>query len=63
MYLTQKNGFSIDKAGFVMSVFGLGAIAGAIGGGKLVDTIGYHYVQMIALIGGGILFIVLGQMN
>lgn len=63
MYLTQQDGFSIEKAGFVMSVFGLGAIAGAVIGGKLVDSIGYYYVQLTALIGGGILFIILGQMH
>jgi len=63
MYLTQKDGFAIDQAGLVMSIFGLGAIAGAIIGGKLVDTIGYYYVQMIALSGGGIMFIILGQMQ
>jgi predicted MFS family arabinose efflux permease len=63
MYLTQQDGFGIDKAGLVMSIFGLGAIAGAMIGGKLVDTIGYYYVQLMALIGGGIMFIVLGQMH
>lgn len=63
MYLTQQDGFSIDKAGFVMSVFGLGAVSGALIGGKLVDSIGYYYVQLIALIGGGIMFILLGQMQ
>ncbi len=63
MYLTQQDGFGIDKAGLVMSIFGLGAIAGALIGGKLVDTIGYYYVQLMALIGGGFMFIVLGQMH
>lgn len=63
MYLTQQFGVSIGKAGFVMSVFGLGAITGALIGGKLVDTIGYYYVQLTALLGGGIMFIVLGQMH
>jgi predicted MFS family arabinose efflux permease len=63
MYLTQQFGVSIGKAGFVMSVFGLGAITGALIGGKLVDTIGYYYVQLFALTGGGIMFIVLGQMH
>jgi predicted MFS family arabinose efflux permease len=63
MYLTQADGFSIDKAGLVMSVFGLGAIAGALIGGKLVDKIGYFYVQLFSLAGGGIMFIVLGQMH
>ena len=63
MYLTQHYGISIGKAGLVMSLFGLGAITGAIIGGKLVDTIGYYYVQVIALIGGGTMFIILGQMH
>ncbi|MEP6926993.1 MAG: MFS transporter [Ginsengibacter sp.] len=63
MYLTQHYGVTIGKAGFVMSLFGLGAIAGALIGGKLVDIVGYYYVQIVALIGGGAMFIVLGQMN
>ena len=63
MYLTQQDGLTIDKAGLVMSIFGLGAVSGALIGGKLVDTIGYYYVQLFALIGGGIMFIVLGQME
>ena len=53
MYLTQHYGVTIGKAGFVMSLFGLGAIVGSLTGGKLVDTIGYYYVQLFALILGG----------
>ena len=63
MYLTQHYGVSIGKAGLVMSLFGLGAITGALTGGKLVDSIGYYYVQVGALIGGGAMFIVLGLMH
>lgn len=63
MYLTQHYGVSIGKAGLVMSLFGLGAIVGALIGGKLVDSIGYYYVQLGALMGGGIMFIVLGLMH
>jgi predicted MFS family arabinose efflux permease len=63
MYLTQHFGVTIARAGFVMSLFGLGAIAGALIGGRLVDMVGYYYVQIVALIGGGTLFIVLGQMH
>ncbi|MEO7961106.1 MAG: MFS transporter [Ginsengibacter sp.] len=63
MYLTQHNGVSIGMAGLVMSLFGLGAITGAIIGGKLVDSIGYYYVQVVALLGGGSMFITLGQMH
>ncbi len=63
MYLTQHYGVTIGKAGFVMSLFGLGAIAGSLTGGKLVDMIGYYYVQLFALILGGTMFIVLGQVH
>jgi predicted MFS family arabinose efflux permease len=63
MYLTQHYGVTIGKAGFVMSLFGLGAIAGSLTGGKLVDMIGYYYVQLFALILGGTMFIVLGEVH
>jgi predicted MFS family arabinose efflux permease len=63
VYLTQHLGVSISKAGFVMSLFGIGAIIGALIGGKLTDKIGSYYIQVSTLIGGGIMFIVLGQMH
>ena len=63
MYLTQHYGVSIEKAGFVMSLFGLGAIVGSLAGGKLVDTIGYYHVQLFALVFGGVMFIILGQIH
>ncbi|HEV8080541.1 MAG TPA: MFS transporter [Chitinophagaceae bacterium] len=63
MYLTQHIGVSISKAGFVMGLFGLGAIIGALIGGKITDRVGSYYVQICTLIGGGIMFIVLGQMR
>lgn len=63
MYLTQHLGVSISKAGFVMSLFGAGAIIGALIGGKLTDRIGSYYIQIATLIGGGIMFIILGQMK
>lgn len=63
MYMTQHIGVSISKAGFVMSLFGTGAVIGALTGGKLTDKFGYYYIQITALIGGGIMFIVLGQMH
>jgi predicted MFS family arabinose efflux permease len=63
MYMTQQMGVSIAKAGFVMSLFGVGAIVGALVGGRITDKIGFHYVQLVTLLGGGIMFIVLGQMK
>lgn len=64
LYLTSpKMGYTVGQAGVVFGLFGLGAFCGAYIGGKLTDKIGYYPVQLITLIGGGILFIVLGQMK
>ncbi|WP_276502016.1 MFS transporter [Terrimonas pollutisoli] len=64
LYLTSpKMGYSVGQAGMVFGLFGLGAFCGAYIGGKLTDKIGYYPVQLITLIGGGILFILLGQMK
>lgn len=64
IYLTSPSmGYSIGQAGIVMGLFGLGAIAGAFLGGRITDRTGFYPVQVGTLIGGGILFIVLGQMK
>src|SRR5579864_5307972 len=64
IYLTQPAmGYSIGQAGIVMGLFGLGAVFGGFIGGKLTDKIGFHRVQLITLTGGGIMFMVLGQMK
>jgi len=64
LYLTSpKMGYSVGQAGVVFGLFGFGAFCGAYFGGKLTDRIGYYPVQLITLTGGGILFILLGQMK
>jgi predicted MFS family arabinose efflux permease len=63
MYATQKLGLSIVQAGFIMALFGAGSIVGAFIGGKVSDAIGFHFVQMIALLGGGIMYIVVGYLT
>ena len=64
IYLTQPSmGYSIAQAGLVMGIFGLGAICGGFLGGRLTDKWGFHRVQLVALAGGGIMFIILGQMR
>ncbi|RPD43201.1 MFS transporter [Chitinophaga barathri] len=63
IYLTSKLGFSLEQAGVIVTIYGLGAIAGAWLGGKLADTIGFAPVQFWSLIMNGLLFMVLGQMS
>jgi predicted MFS family arabinose efflux permease len=63
IYLTQFRHFSIAQAGFVMGLFGAGAVCGGYMGGKLTDKYGFHKVQLFTLTGGGLLFFTLGQMK
>jgi predicted MFS family arabinose efflux permease len=62
IYLTSPAmGYSIAQAGIVMGIFGLGAICGGFIGGRLTDRWGFHRVQLVALTGGGICFLLLGH--
>ncbi|WP_207513451.1 MFS transporter [Longitalea luteola] len=64
IYLTSPSmGYTIGEAGIVMALFGLGSVTGGFVGGKLTDRLGFHPVQLITLSGGGVLFMVLGQMR
>lgn len=64
LYLTGKEMHrSLSEAGLVMSLFGLGSIVGAYFGGKLSDKIGFYKIQLCTLLGGGLLFIVLGHVK
>jgi predicted MFS family arabinose efflux permease len=64
LYLTSPAmGYTIGQAGFVFGLFGLGAFSGAFFGGRLTDKVGFYPVQIMTLLGGGLLFFVLGQMK
>ena len=64
LYLTGKNmNRTLSEAGIVMGLFGLGSIVGAYFGGKFSDKIGFYKVQLLSLLFGGIMFIVLGQIQ
>jgi predicted MFS family arabinose efflux permease len=63
LYITQSLGFSITRAGWVMALFGAGAIVGGLLGGKLIDRLGFYYIQIVTLLGGGVMFMILGQMR
>jgi predicted MFS family arabinose efflux permease len=55
LYLTKSLHFDIKSAGYIMSCFGLGSIAGAYFGGVLTDKYGYYRVQWFTLIMHGVL--------
>src|SRR6185437_16919913 len=64
IYLTRPAmGYSIGQAGAVVGIFGLGAICGGWLGGRLTDRIGFHHVQVITLAGGGLGYILMGQVH
>ncbi|HPG10433.1 MAG TPA: MFS transporter [Chitinophagaceae bacterium] len=64
LYLTSAEmGYSIGDAGLVFGLFGLGSFSGSWIGGKLTDKTGFFNIQLISLLGGGVLFLVLGQMK
>lgn len=63
IYLTTQLGFSLVQAGWAMTAFGVGSVAGSFLGGKLSDKFGYYEVQFWTLFLGGILFTLLQFMN
>lgn len=62
VYLTGK-GYTLAEAGYMMAVFGCGAIIGGYIGGRLTDRFGSFYIQTGSLLLNGLLFIVLGYMQ
>ncbi len=63
IYCTERLHFSVIQAGFIMALFGLGAIFGAYIGGKIVDSIGFYSLQLAALLSGGIMFMIVGYLQ
>ncbi|NJW52261.1 MFS transporter [Salinimicrobium oceani] len=59
LYLTKNRGFSLDEVGWILTFFGLGSVAGAWVGGKLVDRIGHYKTMALSLLLSGVLFIFL----
>lgn len=49
LYLTQQQGFTVEGAGGILSLYGIGAIVGAYLGGWLSDRIGSVIAQMVSL--------------
>jgi predicted MFS family arabinose efflux permease len=56
LYLTQSAKMSVNRAGIVMMIFGMGALVGSWLGGWLTDKKGPFFVQIWSLAIGGLLF-------
>ncbi|GAB2822481.1 MFS transporter [Ferruginibacter profundus] len=59
----NHRGYTETQGGLAVAIYGIGSLFGAFIGGRLSDTIGFYTMQFVALFGGGIMFIVLGQMD
>ena len=56
-------GYTTKQAGLVVAIYGIGSMVGAFLGGRISDRFGFYYTQFFSLLCGGILFIILGEMN
>ncbi len=63
LYVTQSLHRTPGDAGLIITLFGIGSIAGAAAGGKLTDLIGFRPVQIIAAITGGLLFLLYASLT
>ncbi|MBL4746885.1 MAG: MFS transporter [Flavobacteriaceae bacterium] len=57
LYLTDYLNFSLSNVGWIMSVYGLGSLAGSWLGGKLTDKFGFYKVMVWSLFLTGLCFI------
>lgn len=63
VYLTVEVGLTLERAGIILSIFGLGSMAGSFLGGWLTDRFGQFRVQFLSLTVGGLLFFVMGEIR
>lgn len=63
IYITHVMHRTIGDAGLIITLYGIGGIAGAALGGFLTDTIGFRRVQIITSFCSGVLFILFGLVN
>ncbi len=59
IYLREARGLTLEEVGIILSLFGAGSLVGSFLGGWLTDRVGSFAVQTGALIGGGICFLIL----
>ncbi|MGY4539487.1 putative MFS family arabinose efflux permease [Mucilaginibacter sp. UYNi724] len=63
LYCINELHFSVAQAGYVLALFGAGAILGNYIGGWLSDRTGFYDMQVGTLLLGGTMFIVLGYQH
>jgi MFS family permease len=63
IYLREARGLTLEEVGIILSLFGAGALVGSFLGGWLTDRIGSFAVQTGSLIGGGICFLFLKEVE
>lgn len=63
LYLTESFGMSPTDVGWMLALYGVGAILGSYGGGLLADRIGALQAQTLSFVSSGILLITLGQIG
>ncbi|HMI62337.1 MAG TPA: MFS transporter [Puia sp.] len=63
IYVTEQLHRSIGDAGLIITLFGLGSIAGSLFGGYLTEKLGFRLTQIITAALGGLLFIGFGLVH
>ncbi|WP_272151918.1 MDR family MFS transporter [Tenacibaculum aiptasiae] len=59
LYLNKSLNFNFNEVGWILSIYGVGSVAGSWLGGKLTDKIGFYKVMKVSLFLTGVLFIAL----
>lgn len=63
LYLTRVKGYSVESSGLLLTVFGLGGIAGSWAGGKLSDRIGAYNVLLLSFVFSAVAMSLIPQLN
>lgn len=63
IYTIRQLHFTIEQSGYIMAIFGVGAVSGGFIGGKLINKIGFYDLQVGAQLTGGLLFLILGYQH
>lgn len=63
VYVTRIFGRSLADAGLVITLFGVGAVLGALSSGYFIKKIGFRAVQIVTSILSGLLFIIFARIT